>query len=710
MAHDQQTYGRGAWASLLGFGIQLAMAIGLLLASFWIEDTKWPAGTLALYSLAWYAFAAVPIWSILNLIFNEHRRERIEALEPEELARQDQAAAQLFQEQGDDLAVSKRRLANLYKWGVPVVASAVAIFLIVIGFILSSKALGAVRGETGAVPMPQGVNTAVLMALFAALAFIAFTVSRYHAGMTKIKQWQPLRGGAGQLMGVGLISGLLLVASIFAHFESTFLFRTMAVVVPVLLIVLGAEILLSMLLAMYRPRKPGEMARLPFDSRLLGWLISPESIGKIVSETLNYQFGFEVSRSWFYQLLQRSMTWLIIFGAGILILVSCVVVVPPESEAIITTFGSINGEGDSRIKGPGLYMKLPWPISEAEIYPTGRVREFSVGSVREAIKPDQDILWTSEHGKEEYLVSASRALSSTLPDTATETQSDAPGINLVGAEIIVSYRITNLLDYVNSAQDPHQLLITLADRQVTVYFASHDIDTLIASGSSQGGAVLRELVQRDADAHKLGVKIINVVLPTIHPPQAEQVAEKFLDQVNALQESESQIEKASQEATEILASVAGSRENAIAINDLITEYNEISTRVDQLRRAQPVDQAAIDAAVAEREAKELQIAKRITASPGEAAQKIYEARAARWELVNNERAKAAAFASELKAYQNAKKYYAAKLYLDVLAKLLVFPRKYIIAAEQALPLIVEMDLKTTSGVMDEFIGNIGKTP
>ncbi|MEX2213247.1 MAG: SPFH domain-containing protein [Phycisphaeraceae bacterium] len=708
MAHDQQTYGRGTWASLLGLGIQLAMAIGLLLASFWIEDTRWPVGTIALYAMAWYAFAAVPIWSILAIIFNEHRRERIEALEQEELSRRDKASAQLFQEQGDDLAISKRRLATLYKWGVRVVAWNIATFLIAIGSILVSKALFFVRGDAGAMPMPAAVNTAVLMALFAGVGFVAFTVSRYHAGMTKVREWQPLRGGAGHLMGVGLMAGLLLVASLFAHFESIGLFKLMAVIVPFMLILLGAEIIFSMLLAMYSPRKPGEIPRLPFDSRLLGWLISPESIGKIVSETLTYQFG--ISRSWFYQLLKRAMIWLIIFGAGILILVSCIVVVPPEGQAIITTFGSINGEGEDAVKGPGLYLKLPWPISEAHILPTGRVREFSVGSVRETIKLEQPILWTSEHGKEEFLIAAPSALVTRAVGAPVEDNPDTPGMNLVGAEIVVSYRIVDLLKYVQAAVEPHQLLTTLADRQVTVYFASHDIDTLIARGSIEGGGVLQKLIQQDADRLGLGVKIINVVLPTIHPPQAEQVAERFLDQVNALQESESRIEKAQQEATEIYASVAGSRTNALAIRSLIAEFNVISTNVDELRRAAPLDQAAVDAAIAQRDAKELEIADLITKSPGMAAQMIYASRAVRWELVNSERAKAAAFASELKAYQNAKNYYSAKLYLEVLANTLVLPRKYIIAAEQTLPLMIEMDLKSQGSAVEGLIRGIGQTP
>ena len=44
-----------------------------------------------------------------------------------------------------------------------------------------------------------------------------------------------------------------------------------------------------------------------FDSRLLGWLTAPKSLGQTLAETLRYQFGLEVSGSWAFKLVSRAV-------------------------------------------------------------------------------------------------------------------------------------------------------------------------------------------------------------------------------------------------------------------------------------------------------------------------------------------------------------------------------------------------------------------
>ncbi len=715
MAHDQQTYRRGAAACLLGFAVQLALAMAMLLAGFWMDNTRWPQGTVSLYALTWYLFAALPIWVILMITFNEQRRERIETLEAQALSKSDAAAAKLFDDHADDLALARKRLANVFKWGVPVLASAVAGFLIIVGAVLTLKAYGRLQSD-GIKPMPADVNTSVLMVLTAAVAFIAFTVARYLAGMTKVKEWQLLRGGAGHLMGGALIAILLLAASVLAHLGSLTLFAAMSVVIPAIMVLLGVEIVIAFLLGFYRPRKPGEAVRTPFDSRLLGWLISPESLGRIVSETINYQFGFEVSRSWFYQLLSRSVTWMIVFGVVTLLLMSCLVIVHPEEQAIITRFGRIVGEGDDAVKGPGLHFKLPWPISTRKSYPTGRIQEIFVGSVKTKLKHTDSLLWTTPHGpeKEEWLITAPSPApeggASGRMDRGRETadgkkaEEENRGLELAGAEIVVQYRIANLLDYVKSAGDPMGVLATLVEREVNRYFVSHDLDMLIARGRVEAAAQLEKRIQAEADRHKLGVKIAYVGLKSIHPPQDGEVALKFLEQIGALQESESLIEKAKQEATETYAGVAGTMEKALLIGALIHEANALNGEIETLHRDPAATPEKIADLAKKRADKEIQIIAAIADSPGEAAERIYAARADRWERVNSERGKTLKFLAEMAAYQNARRYYATKLYLDVLVTGMSDRRKYIITAKQTAPLMLEIDLTDENDVLSGILG------
>ena len=59
MAHDQETYRRGTAASVFGFFVQLLLAIVMMLAAFWIENTGWGVGTVTVYAMTWHLFAGL---------------------------------------------------------------------------------------------------------------------------------------------------------------------------------------------------------------------------------------------------------------------------------------------------------------------------------------------------------------------------------------------------------------------------------------------------------------------------------------------------------------------------------------------------------------------------------------------------------------------------------------------------------------------------
>jgi len=67
----------------------------------------------------------------------------------------------------------------------------------------------------------------------------------------------------------------------------------------------GGEMVVNFVLAFYRPRVAGEPRRVFYESRLLGVFCEPEGIIRSVAQTIDYQFGFRVSETWFYRLLGR---------------------------------------------------------------------------------------------------------------------------------------------------------------------------------------------------------------------------------------------------------------------------------------------------------------------------------------------------------------------------------------------------------------------
>lgn len=696
MSQDQQTYKRGANAALIGLIAQLLLAVGLALIGLYAQSATIHAAT-------WYLFGGLPIWIILWIVYNSAKLERLEALEAEQLAQSDAQTAALFDEAGNQLAVARKRLEALHRFGLPITSLLVATYLLAMGLTLGWLNWKAYNADTlaGEVLQNENANLAAIAILTGSIAFIAFLVARYISGMTQVKEWSLLRGGAAYLIGNAVAAALLVVGALGAYFGNMQVLAVLAVVVPGIMALLGAEMVVGFTLSIYRPRRPGEIMRPAFDSRLLGWLSRPESLGKIVGETLNYQFGFEISKSWFYRLLARAVTPLVIVAVLVMMGLSSLVVVAPQQEAVITTFGKFE-----RVVTPGAHLKWPWPIGKTDRYDVYRVHQISVGSLKGDLKDDVAILWTTEHSAEgeDYLLTA--------PTQIEGLDLELVAGELVGAEVVVKYRIEDLRKYVGadeaqrgkptSATDPEKMLHDIAERRATAYFATHEIDTLLTRDREDAGDLLRNQIQQDVEQHNLGLRVVFVGLVGVHPPQKSEVASKFHEQIGALQSKESAVQDAEKEAVKLLAQVAGSREKAMQINDAIGQLERLQSKLDaQLRKSPDSPEAAqLRDQIAKQSAS---IEDLMDSAGGKAIQLIYDARAYRWSHAMTERARADRFASQLLAYRNAPKYYMMRRYLQTLAQGLKDQRKIIMAAEQKQPATIRLNLESAeSGLESVF--------
>ena len=720
MALDQQSYARARNAALGGLVIQAGLFLATLVTAYYTASPL-------LFAMTWHVLAGVPVWIILWMIFNQHRLERIEALEAEQLSRADAATATIFTENADDLQLARRRLDNLYKWGVPAVSLLIAVFLVGMGGFLIYANYGVLKplfvGRTSATQtqeildslIPRYVNNGIVTAVLAAFFFVTFIFARYAAGMTKITEWSPLRGGASYLMGNFLVALLAFVSMVFVLFDNRMVLATMTIVVPVIITLLGVEIILAQLLAMYRPRKPGEIPRAAYDSRLLGMLTSPKSLGKAITDTINYQFGFEVSRSWFYQLLSRAITPLILFGVIILFIISTVVVVPPDSEGVRMTFGSLGG--DPKPLTPGLHFKWPWPVGSVDIRPVARVQQISVGSAPKGVKEGIAILWTNEHvegGKEDYLVCAptpvdrdpnAADLMSVFTNKNAATQpgqgGQTPGVNLIGGQVIVQFRVKDTLAFARAADDPVGVLQRIVERRANTFFVTHDIDTLLGPGREADGksstALLRKQIQGDADRDSLGVDIVFVGLSALHPPK--DTAAAFHEQISVLQERQSDIENAQRDSINILGTVAGSPEDALAIRDAIRKYDEAKRSLANAKMTAE-ERAAAEKQVTELEANAERL---LIGARGKAAQILAEARRERWERYLAVRSQVDSFNAELDAYRRAPEFFKMRKYLDTLSSGLAKPRKFVVTSEGGVPPTFRIDLKESSSALGDVL-------
>lgn len=669
-ANHALAYRRAFSAAVSGGIIQFVLVLATGAAALWSDSQ-------AIYAATWHMLGGLPIWVILALLYQQHESERLERLAAEKLAASEHSTTAIFGDVGDDLDAARARLDRLYRYGLPAVGVVTALFLVVAG---STLLFFNGRRDVGAAMLAECCDPVGLMFLLAAIAFTAFIAGRWISGYARQRAWQLLRGGASYLMSCFVVAAVLFAgATTTAILEASPLFAWLAWIIPALMILVGVEMLATSLLESYRPRVPGEIPRPAFDSRVLGLLTAPESLGSVIGELIRYQFGVEVSGSWLYRLLGSAVTPLTVFGAAFLTAMSCLVIVGPDERGVVLRFGEMRGAPLS----PGMHVKWPWPVETAEMHPVGEVQEILVSSDLTGRSQNANaILWTTDSdrasllGQEDFLAAPGPA----------EEGVQAAGVSLVSADVIVQFCVGDLPAFLLGSADLRQALALVAQREATRYFATHDIDSLLRHGRTEAGPQLRESIQGEADRMGLGVAVVGVAVTALHPPIGS-VSRAFHAQIGAVQQRETSIQQARKEAVEKLATVAGSVALSLRIDEAIR-------RLDALRAS---------GSAAELAEAEATIDRLLADARGEAAEVLHQARAYRWSRSVGERAAGERFAGEVPAFEASPDYYRTRRFLEVLAEGLQGRRKFVIAGDSGDLPVFRMDFSDPTSAIDTLL-------
>jgi regulator of protease activity HflC (stomatin/prohibitin superfamily) len=245
------------------------------------------------------------------------------------------------------------------------------------------------------------------------------------------------------------------------------------------------------------------------------------------------------------------------------------------------------------------------------------------------------------------------------------------------ADIPVHFRIKDLRAYLGATARPQDLLRNLGERELSRYMLGLNLDQALGAGRGEAGRVLKERIQNACDGVGLGVEIFFVGMAVIHPPQ--ETAGEFHKGVMARQERKTAIEKARQERARILSEAAGSETAALAL----------------VEKMESLEKAGVGLDMEKRKAREGELERMLEGAGGQAAGKIWAARAYRWEREWAERSRAERFGVERAAFGSAPSVYRLALYLDMLSDALDGPvRKFLHAGEPG-RVRFRLDLKDT---------------
>lgn len=545
------------------FGLLLQ---GAFLLTCFVLQAK--SGSRAVSAEFWHLVPGLLVW-FLVLVHGRQRRLAMQEREERERLRESRLSEEIFEESELDTMRAGGGLVIFEKYLVPffsVVLSGMLLFFAYRVF------RGVLAGEEVTVQRPSVVALGMVF-----IAFVGFLIGKYSAGLAQSSGYRLLRAAGGYVLGNVIAAVLIAIAMTMYYFEVTWGETVLTYVIPGIMVLVGLEILLNLVLDIYRPRVVGQETRPPYDSRLLGLAAEPAGVLRTVAATLDYQFGFKVSETWFYRFMARAILPLLLIQVVSLWLLSSIVVVDKDEIAFIERFGKPYVSEADAAKGihatllkPGLYLKVPSPFSVARHVPAYSVQTIELGKIREkqpyalptipTMKDPNIILWSERHihpleGFEASFLVPSTAEGSAVRGTAPEADSTwaapeedtAPEVNLARLLAHVHVRVKRKPDgdidenaaftYYYHQADIRQHVEKLAYRAICRIAASQDFLKWIAEERQQTverfGTMLREAIE----AEGLGLEVVFVGIPVVHPPA--ETANAYADVVTALQNRES---------------------------------------------------------------------------------------------------------------------------------------------------------------------------
>ncbi len=198
--------------------------------------------------------------------------------------------------------------------------------------------------------------------------------------------------------------------------------------------------------------------------------------------------------------------------------------VQEQERAAILTFGKYTNESSA-----GLHFKWPYPIQEVITVPAELTQRIHIGYRQEA-------------------------------DGAVPVEDEAMMItgdeNLVSADAVVQWKISNIRNYLYNIDDPEQFLRNSASSSIRAVIGSEKLDYAITDGKTVIQDKVRELLVDLQKKYNTGIQIIDIKFQDIEPPSG-QVEEAFREVTNAREEKNTKINNAKKYENDIIPKARG---------------------------------------------------------------------------------------------------------------------------------------------------------
>ncbi|MFD1707955.1 FtsH protease activity modulator HflK [Siminovitchia sediminis] len=228
-----------------------------------------------------------------------------------------------------------------------------------------------------------------------------------------------------------------------------------------------------------------------------------------------------------------------------------------SDQAVILTFG----KAEETVTDSGLHFKLPWPIQKVE----------------KLAKETKSLEFGYKEGGDEG-------------ELSDETKMITGDENIVLADLVVQWRITDPKKYLFNADNPEEVLYDATSASLRSIIGSSKIDDALTSGKAEIEGNVRELLTSLMEKYDVGISILAVKLKDVELPNEEvrsaftavtDARETMNTKLNEAKKYENQrMNEAEGERSAIISKAEGekaarletARGDVAVFNELYTEY------------------------------------------------------------------------------------------------------------------------------------------
>jgi modulator of FtsH protease HflK len=237
----------------------------------------------------------------------------------------------------------------------------------------------------------------------------------------------------------------------------------------------------------------------------------------------------------FLLLLRKNLRKVLLVIILFVIAVTSIKTVGPEEEGVVLTLGKYN-----RTLDPGLNFILPAGIEQMYKIPVQRQLKQEFG------------FRTIEAGTRTQYVKAGYG------DESLMLTGD---LNLADVEWVIQYRIVNSYNYLFRVREAEDALHDMAEAAMRKIVGDRTVNEVLTVGRQEVASTVEVLLQRMCDEYENGIRIDQVVLQDVNPP--ESVKPSFNAVNEAQQERETLINRAESEYNRVIPRARGEAEETI---------------------------------------------------------------------------------------------------------------------------------------------------